>query len=374
MRRMQGQWIGRFNGTTTGRIVINIDELHSCFQGIAYIMQDDSNIPNSAVYFNTTNKNNRFQFTTNNISAINLWPGLPDAWENIKQHYPNGIMSKSASVKGTWSSKQLSLSWTTDIETIGDCKLKRSQSAQKSKLVAKKTTWGNFKKYISMLEGRKFLFRGQKEPWRLRTSFHRTGRADVQRFVNEDIQTLHKHLSARTKHVFNLDIGNENGAFFNLVQHHGYPTPLLDWTYSPYVAAYFAFHNISKDDVKEATSKSKVRIFMFNQAEWKRDYQQHLHLSTATLHVSIGEFMAIENERMIPQQAISTVTNIDDIEAYISICEQKSNKTYLQAFDLPLKERDKVIQELRYMGITAGSMFPGLDGACEELKDRNFEI
>ena len=106
----------------------------------------------------------------------------------------------------------------------------------------------------------------------------------------------------------------------------------------------------------------------------KRDYQQHLHLATAELHLSIGEFMAIENERMIPQQAISTVTNIDDIESYISIYEQASTKTYLQAFDLPLKERDKVIQELRFMGITAGSMFPGLDGACKELKDRNFEI
>jgi hypothetical protein len=26
-----------------------------------------------------------------------------------------------------------------------------------------------------------------------------------------------------------------------------------------------------------------------------------------------------------------------------------------------------VIRELRLMGITAGSLFPGLDGACEEL-------
>ena len=77
---------------------------------------------------------------------------------------------------------------------------------------------------------------------------------------------------------------------------------------------------------------------------------------------------------MIPQQAASTVTNIDDIERYIKDCEKANNKKYLQAFDLPLTERDKVIQELRFMGITAGSMFPGLDGACEELKDRNFEL
>ena len=47
---------------------------------------------------------------------------------------------------------------------------------------------------------------------------------------------------------------------------------------------------------------------------------------------------------------------------------------YLRAIDLPVGERKKVIRELGYMGITAGSLFPGLDGACEELKERNFEI
>jgi len=33
-----------------------------------------------------------------------------------------------------------------------------------------------------------------------------------------------------------------------------------------------------------------------------------------------------------------------------------------------------VIRELGYMGITAGAMFPGLDGACEELRERNSDI
>jgi hypothetical protein len=31
----------------------------------------------------------------------------------------------------------------------------------------------------------------------------------------------------------------------------------------------------------------------------------------------------------------------------------------------------KVMEELRFMGITAGSPFPGLDRAFEELKERN---
>ena len=371
---MKGQWVGNFQGSSSGNIVINIDELDSCFQGIAYLIQDNHDIPNTAAYFRTADKSNSFKFSTSNLVPVNTWPGIPDNWDNLKQFYPNAVMPNVAKVEGRWSATQLSLSWVTDIETQGSCKLSYSQSAQASKIKARKTNWEGFKKYISNLESKRFLFRGQKEQWRLRTSFHRTGRADVQRFISEDIQALHKHLSARTKHVFNLEIGNENGAFFNLVQHHGYPTPLLDWTYSPFVAAYFAYRNASRKDIDEATKKSKVRIFLFDQAEWKNRYQQYFHLPTAKLHLSIGEFLAIENERIIPQQAASTVTNIDDIESYIHNCEKAAGVTFLQAFDLPLLERDKVIQELRYMGITAGSMFPGLDGACEELKDRNFEF
>ena len=84
--------------------------------------------------------------------------------------------------------------------------------------------------------------------------------------------------------------------------------------------------------------------------------------------------MAIDNDRLIPQQAVSSVTNVDDIETHIKQIEQRTEKTYLQAIDLPLRARKDVIEELSYMGITAGSLFPGLDGACEELRERAFDI
>jgi hypothetical protein len=32
------------------------------------------------------------------------------------------------------------------------------------------------------------------------------------------------------------------------------------------------------------------------------------------------------------------------------------------------------MQELSMMGLTAGSLFPGFDGACEELRERNFRF
>ena len=123
----------------------------------------------------------------------------------------------------------------------------------------------------------------------------------------------------------------------------------------------------------KAGPADKVRILVFDQDKWKKDWIQFQILTPSGLHLSLGEFLAIENERMIPQQAASTVTNIDDIESYIKSKESNGRK-YLWAIDLPVSERAQVVRELNYMGITAGSLFPGLDGACEELKERNFEI
>ena len=75
---------------------------------------------------------------------------------------------------------------------------------------------------------------------------------------------------------------------------------------------------------------------------------------------------------MIPQQALSTITNIDDIEFYISQLEKLHQKTYLEVIDLPVIDRPRIMKELAMMGITAGSLLPGLDGTCEALRERFF--
>jgi FRG domain len=196
----------------------------------------------------------------------------------------------------------------------------------------------------------------------------------LRRFLSEDIRYLHRHLSARTKHFFRVNEPDENGAFVNMVRHHGYPTPLLDWTHSPYVAAFFAYYRIKKEDAASAGDKDVVRIHKFDQEQWKLDFTQFPLLELPSLHFSIIEFIAIENDRMVPQQAASTVTNIDDVEFYMKTVESTKKKNYLSAIDLPARLRNDVMRELSVMGITAGSMFPGLDGACEELAERNFDV
>ena len=91
-------------------------------------------------------------------------------------------------------------------------------------------------------------------------------------------------------------------------------------------------------------------------------------------HITILETLTTNNPRALPQQSISSFTNFDDLEAFVGENERHDGKSYLSAVDLPVGERRTVMQDLALMGITAGSLFPGLDGACLQLKERFFDL
>ena len=247
--------------------------------------------------------------------------------------------------------------------------LEKSPEDGESKIRGQRMSWNEFKSHISSISKFKYLFRGQQRTWRLCTSFHRRGRYRISEFTSKDVRQLHQRLSAITSHFFDLTQPDQNGAFFNLLQHHGYPTPLLDWSHSPYVAAFFAF----RDRPIGYCGDEVVRIYVFDNQEWQKRFPQIQNLDPPFPHLSVMEFIAINNPRLVPQQAATTVTNIHDIEAYVIEREKETSIQYLEAIDIPANDRELAMRDLRFMGITAGSMFPSIDGVCEELRERNFE-
>jgi FRG domain len=372
---MEGQWVGLYNSQNPGRIILNVDALPNCYQAVAYLHPSTQDIPKMVVRFRTIDKSPMLNLRTGDFHPLHPDTGHIVPWDTIKDRYSSDTqMSKWVDVFCNFEGEKLSARWGTDLGFIGQCELPRSKAGTTSDLKSTVMTWQEYKRHIETTRGRKLLFRGQSKPWRLRTSFHRHGRADLERFLQEDIRQLHKYLVARTKRVFNIMDSVELGAILALAQHHGYPTPLLDWTASPFVGAFFAYRGVNRED-REGDNKF-VRILTFDQGMWMGMQQlpQSIPLLLADHNVSLVDFLAIENERMIPQQGVSMQSNVDDIEAYIEGLEKAYGVTVLEAIDLPALDRDTALQELRYMGITAGSMFPGLDGVCEDLKERNFRL
>jgi hypothetical protein len=99
---------------------------------------------------------------------------------------------------------------------------------------------------------------------------------------------------------------------------------MLDWSKSPYVAAFFAYRMVTREDLTKREPEAKVRIHVFDYQRWKTNFPQFPQMLFPALHISVLEFVPVENERLIPQQSVSTITNVDDIETYIRAREAES--------------------------------------------------
>lgn len=374
---MKGQWRGHFeSGDDGGDIVVELDEFSDSYRGHAFLYRLDGSLPGTLAIIRTPNKATAGTFQAQ-LLPLDAVSHEVVPWETLAPKFPGAEWAQHADVTYQSTDTQLKLTWTTANGVTGQAKIDRPDPLRPSELtpLAGVTSWEQFKAFAVGLDHGRYIFRGQAKPWRLRTSYHRTGRSDVWRYAFvDDIPTLHRSLSARTRHFYDLRDADQNGAFYNLIQHHGYPTPLMDWTLSPFVGAFFAYHKIRVAEAEAAPADAKVRIFMFDDRQWVERWRQVPNLRTRHPHFSVLRPLAIGNERMVPQQALSTLTNIDDVESYIHAKEVEAGTTYLQAIDLPVLARQQVMRELSLMGITAGSMFPGLDGACEELRERFFDI
>ena len=89
---------------------------------------------------------------------------------------------------------------------------------------------------------------------------------------------------------------------------------MLDWTWSPYVAAFFAFRHVKRND----TSRKKVRIFKLDCVAWNELLRADKLFPYAP-NMTILNPLAFGNARAIPQQAISIVSNVDDIGATFKV-------------------------------------------------------
>ena len=241
---MRGQWLGSYQGNTQGVVTVELDDMGDHYEGMVYVYPGTPGLPSIAGAVTTADKSDKFSLQIK-TDVIDMRNGILVAWDSVKQNYPG--ITLDPTIDTSWYCERrknvLVIDFNSKSGGSGKAHLSRSDGSRppERKPLANVDSWAAFKEYALTLDPNRYVFRGQESSaWRLRTFFHRSGRASLFKFVNQDIHELHAQLSSLTEHHFNLKDDLENAAFYSLVQHHGYPTPLLDWTRSPFIAAYFA--------------------------------------------------------------------------------------------------------------------------------------
>lgn len=160
-------------------------------------------------------------------------------------------------------------------------------------------------------------------------------------------------------------------SWWTLMQHHGAPTRMLDWCASIYVAAYFAVieHPESAGAVWLVHVQS-VEQFMRERYEEpafpateKEIQKRFLQPSAPAALFFCGRLS--KTDRMVAQQGFFTVCrNIltDHGTIFEGVFDTQTPKELFRKIVIPANLKGQFLRKLRAMNITAGALFPGLDG------------
>lgn len=222
-------------------------------------------------------------------------------------------------------------------------------------------SWNGFIDFIHHEDGlqknHEYYYRGHaSETWKLESTLKRQFNHEIPEDIESKVlDNFKRYCLGRRGH--NPAELNEN-EWWALGQHFGLHTPLLDWTASPFIAAFFAFNSNNHDTDNVAIWVLSKHIMSYPETS---NLEAHDKIDFLSPYLN-------ENARLINQRGLFTKSpNMVCIEGWIKE-KIKSNTTNmsiaLAKIIIPTKEKELALDSLDKMNINSLTLFPDLIGAA----------
>jgi hypothetical protein len=243
---------------------------------------------------------------------------------------------------------------------------------------------------ISSGRNAEFLYRGLSDSsWQLTTTLERRGRErmpysayyyhisavkpQVESFTGikwsvRDFPKVDQALRENDGPSFSQFPEPEEYSYMVHLRHHGFPSPLLDWTRSEFIAAYFAF----RPDATPA--EGKVAIYLFSD---QPEFHKSTHEGQPQIHRT-GPYVTTHRRHFL-QQSDYTMSVGFDSQWYFAKHEEvfarsDPHQNFLWKFTIPWTERLKVLKLLDTYNLNAFSLFDSEETLMETMALRELDF
>lgn len=239
----------------------------------------------------------------------------------------------------------------------------------------------------------KWVYRGHGEDYKLATSLERA--QEYFDIKGSDLPGIEEQMIRYYRRGFpeerEDELNKDTLYCISLMQHYGAPTRLLDFTWSPYVGAFFALVCSKNPPYKPKDMpvlwcinidwiESEVKKIVDNKllgGRWCDKKRNDETFVPMYMNKRRKKFVHLENSlrlntRLVIQQGIflcpgdiscSFEDNLKNLEGW----DNKNNVLKIY-FNFSKEERKSALEALRRMNITQASLFPGLDGYSRSMK------
>lgn len=268
-----------------------------------------------------------------------------------------------------------------------------------------------FFRHVELMGRRSWVYRGHSRyhnggdgDWKLESSLHRflqvhKGKAlKSSSWYPREKALLNRFSGAAHIHLSHLPDKKDKLSWLALMQHYGSPTRLLDFTFNPAAALYFAMretnqasgafsvHALHLDTVRDCSRVARKSLQQYAKAEPPRNPKADEYgIGTKAAEVDFVGFY--DGSRLNPRQEAQdglflVPSRIDmNIEGWLekNLLPVKTIKPHNSPWIefVFINEKDayyKMVNQLVQVGMTAKRLFPGLEGICESTKYAWLEV